>query len=116
MRTSWLPAQGGVLRIPVLGGKRSEKKGVGQWKDPQLMVVRLRGRGDTRLTKDGRKQGCPAQPGSQTPGGKPMHLGSPTGSQAAGGAHPKASASPGRPPEPPVPTVRACDGECVCKS
>lgn len=66
MRTSWLPAQGGVLRIPVLGGKRSEKKGVGQWKDPQLMVVRLRGRGDARLTKDGRKQGCPAQPGSQT--------------------------------------------------
>lgn len=62
MRTSWLPAQGGVFRIPGFGGKRSEKKGLGQWKDRQLMVVRLSGRGDSRLTKDGGKQVCPAQP------------------------------------------------------
>lgn len=77
--------------------------------EPAAHGGEAKGRGDSQLTTtDGGKQGCPAQPGSQTPGGKPMHLCSPTQSQAA-------SASPGRLPEPPVPTARG-DGDCVCES
>lgn len=113
MRTSWLPAQGGALQIPVLGGKRSEKKGLGQWKDLQLTA-----KGKRRLPAHHRwwEARVPSPARQSDPWGKPMYLCSPTWSQAAGGVHPKPSASPGRPPEPPVPTVRACDGERVCKS